>query len=143
MTGNQGPDPAKVDKLRDIALRRMANGPDPLLAEMAREVRSGRMTLREAATSWAYRDAFTDLAGQVLTRMNTTNREDLTKVDTDEDLDNLLARHDDDPDPQPEPEPPTSTRDDYDFNQPLATRTPPPPAVDPPPPTRARWQRRW
>ncbi|MEU9689094.1 hypothetical protein [Amycolatopsis japonica] len=51
-------DLSRLGEVREFALRTAAKGQDPVLAEMAKEIRAGKMTLREAGTGTAYREAF-------------------------------------------------------------------------------------
>lgn len=92
---------------RQDLLRRMADGPDKLMAEMAREVRSGRMTLREAAASSAYRGIFETGAQHLAEAMRGVTREDLAKA--------VRAQTAAEP---PSPAPPS----DDDFDQPILRR---------------------
>ena len=54
--GGEAERTAKARRRQDDTLRRVANGDNPVFAELAREVRAGRMLLMEVATSDAYRD---------------------------------------------------------------------------------------
>jgi hypothetical protein len=137
----------KLRRLQELAIQKLTKSDDPVLAEMAREVRAGRMTLREAASSAAYRDVFAVAANRTLDRFRSMSREEIEQG-ADDELDKLLARYEDEDEDEPartetraaqRPEP-----DEYDFSAPLTQR---PPAAGQPtdrqPPQRERWKRRW
>ncbi|UMP04759.1 hypothetical protein [Amycolatopsis sp. EV170708-02-1] len=57
---------AQLEKVHALTLHAAAKSGNPVLAEIAREVRAGRLTLREAAASSAYHDTFAEGAGKAL-----------------------------------------------------------------------------
>lgn len=64
--GGEAERTAKARRRQDDTLRRVANGDNPVFAELAREVRAGRMLLMEAATSDAYRDHLAKAADRMV-----------------------------------------------------------------------------
>ncbi|TCO58041.1 hypothetical protein [Actinocrispum wychmicini] len=134
-------DKDKMRRFTELAMRRLENGPDPLLAEMAREVRSGRMTLIEAAASSAYREAFATIADKATERLRGVDIDTLVAAADDSALDKLIAELEAEPaadDPKPDP----PAEDDFDFSAPLAQSQPPPRSASGTPPQRARWKGR-
>ncbi|ONI77756.1 hypothetical protein ALI144C_30400 [Actinosynnema sp. ALI-1.44] len=97
----------------DAVLRQMAAGPDKLLAEMATQVRSGRMTLREAASGSAYREIFVTAAQHVTEAMRGTSHEDLVRAANQQPVDEPPTRR--------EPEPVA----DDGFDEPIMRAAPP------------------
>ncbi|MGC7097290.1 hypothetical protein ACPZ19_21660 [Amycolatopsis lurida] len=120
-----------LDKLRahrEAALRAAAGGKNPLLAELAREVQAGRITLRDAAGSSAYRDAFAEAAGGLLKKMRHLSIEDIRKAAEEQSLDEAIAGlvPDDPPDEEPprrRPSTDTPDADDY-FDRPIMEAPP-------------------
>jgi len=137
----------KVRRLRESLLRKLAAGKDPALAEMAREVQAGRITLREAAFG-AYRKQVTVLAEKAAASMRQVSKEDLERAMEEYTLDDAIEQVDAAPDPEPvePPTPPPARRpepdEDEDDNDSIL--------LDPPKtdrsterPQRAQWERRW
>ncbi|MFI7118352.1 hypothetical protein [Amycolatopsis sp. NPDC049868] len=135
-------DTDKRDRLRKVFLQQLAKGDDPVFAEMAREVQSGRMTLREAVLSSAYRDAFTSVADKITESLNAISEEEMAAADG-EAVDEYLARHEhDERETDSADEAPAPDSDDV-FSAPIMQA---PPSrrhrQGDPPPERSSWQRR-
>jgi len=134
----------KVRRFREGLMRKLATGRDPALAEMAREVQAGRITLREAAFG-AYREQVTVLAEKAAVAMRQVSKEDLERAMEENTLDDAIEQLGAMPEPEPEEE----------ALAPLARRPEPeegdesillaPPSTDRPAdrPQRERWKRRW
>ncbi|OLF12719.1 hypothetical protein BLA60_05420 [Actinophytocola xinjiangensis] len=145
------PPPVSRETMRALeqqTLHRMETGGNPVFAELAREVRAGRTTLREAATSLAYRDAFDEAAANLEKALRGFSVDEIAQLADGRNVDELLSRiPDETPEPsaEPDPEPPARPADDEDFDGPIMT-SPLPPVRDADPgqhPQRARWNRRW
>ncbi|RZQ61942.1 hypothetical protein [Amycolatopsis suaedae] len=139
-------DPAELRRFREALLRKVAAGKDPALAEMAREVQAGRISMRDAAFG-AYREQFTALREKAAAALRDVSKEDMDRAMAEYTLDDAVEQFDAMPDPEPDEEPPAKPaparrpepEDDEDSIL-LA-----PPRTDRPTerPQRAQWQRRW
>ncbi|RZQ61913.1 hypothetical protein [Amycolatopsis suaedae] len=145
-------DLTRLGEVREFALRTAANGPDPVLAEMAREVRSGKLTLREAVASAAYREAFSVATEKALRAAREADDDAKAEVEGksfDELVDRLARRNAEldaeeaapDTSPAPEPEPDDEYFDGESFmvSQPRRDQD----AESQAAPRRERWTRRW
>ncbi|MEU3274474.1 hypothetical protein ABZ639_26830 [Saccharomonospora sp. NPDC006951] len=141
-------------RLQDAALRKLADGKDPVLAEMAREVRAGRLTLREAATSSAYRDAFAATGSDIVRATRGMSEQELRQAAEATPADDVLAHLDGNDAPSPDDagteESATRTAgpgdaDDADDGAAgdSGTVMSAPPPVERGAPRRATWKRRW
>jgi hypothetical protein len=136
-------DPDKLRRLEAVWLRRLARGDNPVLAEMAREVQSGRMTLRDAVTSSAYSETLTKVVERVVAQRTVEERQ--RAVDPSA-IDEYLAQHEtpDEEDDEPaEQTPPPTEATDEEFSAPIMHKEPPRRTEQDSRPQRARWNRRW
>ncbi|GAB3440699.1 hypothetical protein GCM10027436_24410 [Actinophytocola sediminis] len=143
----------RLQQFDDLALRAAEKGGNPVLAEIARDVRAGRLTLREAAASSAYHDTFAEGAAKAMTSLR-----ELGPIEDGDDERSLEQRLDDlvaglsewereiveqpGPTDTPAPEPtPTATDDSYFDGTSLMVG----PEVyrTGTPAHRTRWNRRW
>ncbi|OLZ52738.1 hypothetical protein [Amycolatopsis keratiniphila] len=134
----------KVRRLREGMMRKLATGKDPVLAEMAREVLAGRITLRDAAFG-AYREQVTVLAEKAAASLRQVSKEDLERAMEEHTLDDAIEQLGAIPDPEPEdeaPAPPARRPEPEEDDESILL---PPPTADRPPdrPQRERWKRRW
>jgi hypothetical protein len=139
----------KLHRVRDGILRRVAKGDNPVFAELAREVRAGRMTLQEAAASYAYREHVAQAADRVVERLSTLTKEELEALSVGRTVDDALAELEaeeaaEDAEAaarrQPiRPEP----QDTTDYDAPIMTAPKVDRNEDPGGPQRTRWNRRW
>ena len=138
------PDPTMnldvLRRYRELLVEKLARGSDPVLAEMAREVRSGRMTLREAAFSKAYEEKFSQLAERAVTALAGISQAEIQAAAPLEtrigELEAELAVEP--PEPRvtrPAPPPSDDVPDSFLVGPPRTERTAQPPQ-------RQRWQRR-
>lgn len=142
-------DLAKLREVHNAVLQSAAKGKHPVFAEMAREVLSGRMTMREAAGGAAYRDAFADATDAFVASMRAVPPDDLRTATEGSSLDDLIASLNE-PDDEEEPAPPTRERqpnaevDDASFDNSIMKR-PDQGATGPDgtTPQRELWNRRW
>lgn len=134
------PDPERLRRLQQLLLERLAKGPDPVFAEIAEEVRSGRMTLRDAAFSPAYQETFAAAATSALRA--TDNRSEEAAATS---LEARIAQLEAMPPPVAEPEPPEPPAAADTDDEPADSFMVGPPTADREsrPPRRERWNRRW
>ncbi len=146
MNPNLPVDLAKLRQAREVLLRRLAAGKDPVLAEMAREVRAGRTTLREAAFG-GYREALTVLTEKAAASMRQVSEDDMHWAMREHTLDDAIEQLDAIPDPEPEPEPPAPSprarRPEPEEDGDSILTSPPPVERSQDRPQRAQWKRRW
>jgi hypothetical protein len=140
----------KLDEIHQLVLRAAAKSGNPVIAELADELRSGRMTAVEAARSTAYSEALADGAGRLR-----ESAQHLRPVDIRTDIDDSVLRRtvsemaiwveqfEADTTPPPEkPQQDKETDDEYFTDRPIMTG----PATERPAetvtaPRRARWTR--
>lgn len=133
-------------RYHELLVEKLARGSDPVLAEMAREVRSGRMTLREAMFSTAYEEKITQLAERAFGAVAGMSREEIEAAAEGDPLEHRIGELEremavEPPDPpRPPVRDPDPSRDDempdsFLVGAPRAERTARPPQ-------RERWQRR-
>lgn len=77
----------KLEEIHQLVLRAAAKADNPVIAELAEELRSGRMTAVEAARSTAYSEALADGAGRLK-----RSAEHLRPVDIRTDVDDPVLR---------------------------------------------------
>ncbi|OKJ95598.1 hypothetical protein AMK34_21445 [Amycolatopsis sp. CB00013] len=75
--------PEKLRQLHETALQAAAKSRHPVIAEMAREVLAGRLTLREAVTGAAYREAFTEASDRAMESLQGKTIDDLRRAATE------------------------------------------------------------
>ncbi|MGW5645233.1 hypothetical protein ACWEV3_32435 [Saccharopolyspora sp. NPDC003752] len=85
-------DMEEIRRIHETALQKAASGKNPIFAELAREVQAGRMSLRDAACSSAYGEAFAESADRFLHAIRGLSTDDLRKAAEENTLDGLLAR---------------------------------------------------
>ncbi|RSN24865.1 hypothetical protein DL990_33835 [Amycolatopsis sp. WAC 01416] len=74
----------EIRRFQEETLREVAKGGgDRVFAEMAREVQAGHMTLREAADSLAYRDAFARAADEFAEALEPLSPEEIQQLAQD------------------------------------------------------------
>lgn len=136
-------DVAQLREVHDAVLRHVAKGRHPVFAEMASEVLAGRMTLREAAGSAAYRDTFADAADAFVASIRGVPPEDLRT--TTASLDDLIAslRDPDEEEPARSRRADTEVDDAYFDNSIMKRPDPGAAGPDGTTPQRERWNRRW
>lgn len=144
-------DDDKLRRLRDGALRRLARGDDAVLAEMAREVLSGRMTSRDAAHSFAYRDALATAADKAISALR-ESQEEIRETAEARALDDLIEELERD-EPEDLAPPPDQARgadraeatEDDDLSHSSILQGPPAAnrGITGQPPRRTRWTRTW
>lgn len=138
-----------VRRWQEAVLRRAARDHENVFGEVAREVLAGRMTMREAATGYAYRDVFAEAGQQVIAAVRGKTSEQLRAAAERHPLEQLVERLERD-------ETPADTAADT-----AAAVSAPDPVDDEPPASvlrgaprtttdagdqparRQRWQRRW
>jgi hypothetical protein len=134
--------PENLRRLHETTLQTVAKGPNPVIAEMAREILANRVTLREAVTGLAYREAFAQAGERAMASLRGKTMDDLRKE--------AQSAPDEPTDDAGEPDTHRIKRngnhagDDEYFDQPIMAspdneviRTSPDT-----PPQRARWNRR-
>ena len=142
-------DLGKLDEIHRLALRAAAKGDNPVLAEMAREMQSGRMTAVEAARSTAYSEALAEGAGKLMRSAAHLRPIDISTDVDDRVLDRAVSEmtlwvEQFEKDRTPEPVRPDPEADDeYFTDRPIMTGPPTGrPAETGTAPERARWTRR-
>ncbi len=136
-------DHAEIRRLHERALRTAANGKHPVLAELAREVLAGRLTVRAAAASSGYRDALAESADKFVQAIRHMSDDEIRAAVENGTFDEEVARRRPaPPDDTDESAAPTPKPDaDAYFDQPIMeSRTP---AGREESPQRSRWTRRW
>lgn len=138
-------EPDKLRRLQAVWLRQLAQGANPVLAEMAREVQSGRMTLLDAVTSSAYSETLAKVVERVVAERAERGVDERQRAVDPSVVDEYLERHEtpaeEDDEPE-EPTPPPTEATDEDFSAPIMRREHRPAEPDSRP-QRARWNRRW
>lgn len=82
----------EIRRFQEEALREVVEGGDPVMAEMAREVQDGHLTLRDAANSLAYRDAFAKAAEEFAAALDGLSTEEIQQLAQDESADELIEK---------------------------------------------------
>jgi hypothetical protein len=109
----------EIRRFQEETLRGVAKG-GGMFAEMAREVQTGNMTLREAASSLAYRDAFSRAAEEFAEALEPLSPEEIRQLAQDrvapQVADNVAEAMPETPatDAAAPPSPPARRQDDYD-----------------------------
>lgn len=136
------PDPERLRRLQQLLLERLAKGPDPVFAEIAEEVRSGRMTLRDAALGPAYRETFAAATSAALRAAAGRTPEEIAAAAAANPVEAKIARLEAEPPPIAAPEPAAADDADDEPVDSFMVR-PQAPDRDAGPPRRERWHRRW